>query len=249
MIVGPKKVVLITGGSRGIGRAICERFSKPDFIVLFLSKAFDGNAQSTCSSLASSAYQVRHFPVDVLDRDALRYMFEAIEAEYGLIDILINNAGVNKPTDFEDVTEEDWDFVVDTNLKGIFNVTQLAFPLLKKSSSASIVHVGSVSGQYGGPRTVHYACSKAGLISLSQVVARCGAEFGIRSNVVAAGLIDSDMANAGLAHGAVGSAASNILLGRLGTSREVADACFFLASEESRYVTAQTLNVNGGLYF
>ena len=106
-----------------------------------------------------------------------------------------------------------------------------------------------MSGQYGGPRTAHYAASKAGLISLAQVIARFGAPLGVRSNVVAAGLIASDMADAGMAAASVQKAAENILLKRLGSSHEVADAVVFLASDASAYITAQTLNVNGGLYF
>jgi 3-oxoacyl-[acyl-carrier protein] reductase len=122
-------------------------------------------------------------------------------------------------------------------------------PLLKDAGGGSIVHISSVSGQYGGPRTAHYAASKAGLISLAQVIARFGAGSNIRSNTVAAGLIASDMAAAGMANAAVQKAAETIVLKRLGTTQEVADAVVFLASDAASYITAQTLNVNGGLYF
>jgi 3-oxoacyl-[acyl-carrier protein] reductase len=120
---------------------------------------------------------------------------------------------------------------------------------MKQAGGGAIVHIGSVSGQYGGPRTAHYAASKAGLISLSQVIARFAAKWNIRSNVVAAGLIQSEMAAAGMAAPAVAKAAESIVAGRLGTADEVADAVVFLAGDASRYITAQTLNVNGGLYF
>jgi len=135
------------------------------------------------------------------------------------------------------------------NLKGPFICCQEALPLLQARGAGSIVNIGSVSGQYGGPRTAHYAASKAGLISLGQVVARFGAKHKIRCNTVAAGLIASDMAAAGMQSGAVSKAAESILLGRLGTPEEVARAVVFLASEEAGYITAQTINVNGGLYF
>jgi 3-oxoacyl-[acyl-carrier protein] reductase len=134
-------------------------------------------------------------------------------------------------------------------LKGPFICCQVFMPLLAEAGGGSIVHIGSVSGQYGGPRTAHYAASKAGLISLSQVVARFGAQTSVRSNVVAAGLIASDMADAGLAVASVQKAAEGILLKRLGTSAEVADAVTFLSCDASSYITAQTINVNGGLYF
>ena len=139
--------------------------------------------------------------------------------------------------------------ILDTNLKGPFICAQVFLPLLKEAGGGSIVHIGSVSGQYGGPRTAHYAASKAGLISLAQVIARFGAPHNIRSNTVAAGLIASEMAAAGMAAASVQKAAEAIVLKRMGTQREVADAVVFLASDASSYITAQTLNVNGGLYF
>jgi 3-oxoacyl-[acyl-carrier protein] reductase len=168
---------------------------------------------------------------------------------FGAISILVNNAGVNKPTDFDQVGDADWDSVLGVNLKGPFICAQTFLPLLKEAGDSSIVHIGSVSGQYGGPRTAHYAASKAGLISLAQVIARFGAAYGIRSNTVAAGIIASEMGQAGLAAASVQKAAESILLGRTGLAREVADAVVFLASPASSYITAQTLNVNGGLYF
>jgi 3-oxoacyl-[acyl-carrier protein] reductase len=168
---------------------------------------------------------------------------------FGPISVLVNNAGINKPTDFDQLSDEDWDTILATNLKGPFICAQTFLPLLKEAGGGSIVHIGSVSGQYGGPRTAHYAASKAGLISLAQVIARFGAPHNIRSNTVAAGLIASDMAAAGMAAASVQKAAESIVLKRLGTTREVADAVVFLASDASSYITAQTLNVNGGLYF
>ena len=187
-------------------------------------------------------------PMDVTDRARVEYV--AREAKkFGKISILVNNAGINKPTDFDKVEDADWDLIVDTNLKGPFVCAQVFLPLLAEAGGGSIVHIGSVSGQYGGPRTAHYAASKAGLISLAQVIARFGAASGVRSNVVAAGLIASDMGNAGLQAASVQKAAEGIILKRLGRTDEVADAVVFLASDASSYITAQTLNVNGGLYF
>jgi 3-oxoacyl-[acyl-carrier protein] reductase len=139
--------------------------------------------------------------------------------------------------------------ILNTNLKGPFICAQAFLPLLKEAGNGSVIHIGSVSGQYGGPRTAHYAASKAGLVSLAQVVARFGAQYGIRSNTVAAGIVMSDMAQAGLAAASVQKAAEGILLKRLGQAREIADAVVFLSSDASSYITAQTINVNGGLYF
>jgi 3-oxoacyl-[acyl-carrier protein] reductase len=187
--------------------------------------------------------------MDVTQRADVEAASRDTKKAFGAISILVNNAGINKPADFDKVTDADWDDILATNLKGPFVCAQVFLPLLAESGGGSIVHIGSVSGQYGGPRTAHYAASKAGLISLAQVIARFGAQYGVRSNTVAAGLIASDMAASAMTSQAVQNAAQNILLKRLGATREVADAVVFLASEASSYITAQTLNVNGGLYF
>ena len=147
------------------------------------------------------------------------------------------------------VTDDEWDEVLDVNLKGVFICTQEALPLLKKSDGGSIINIGSVSGQYGGPRTPHYAASKAGLISLSQVIARFVAKDNIRCNTVAAGLIETSMAKDGLKSDIVKKISEGIMMNRLGSSKEVADVVVFLASDQSSYITAQTINVNGGIYF
>ena len=160
-----------------------------------------------------------------------------------------NNAGINRPSDFDQVTDDDWDLVLDTNLKGPYMVSQTFLPLLKEAGGGSIVHIGSVCGQYGGPRTAHYSASKAGLMSLAQVIARFGAASNIRSNIVSPGLIATEMGAAGLASPIVQKAAESIILKRLGETHEVADAVVFLASDAASYITAQILNVNGGLYF
>jgi len=188
-------------------------------------------------------------PMNVTDRASIKDALAKAESALGPISVLVNNAGINKPTDFDQVTDADWDEILGVNLKGPFAVSQEALPFLKRACGGSIVMIGSVSGQYGGPRTAHYAASKAGLISLAQVIARFGAKHNIRCNTLAAGLIQSEMAAQGLVNAAVQSAAQNIILGRMGTTDEVADAVVFLASDASRYITAQTLNVNGGLYF
>ncbi len=172
-----------------------------------------------------------------------------ITANEGMLDVLVNNAGINDPQDFDKITPEEWDRIMSVNLKGPFLCTQRCLDLLKKSKGASVINIGSVSGQYGGPRTAHYAASKAGLISMTQVAARFGAQWNIRCNTVAAGLVVSDMADAGMQNPAVQKAAENVLLKRFAAASEVADSVAYLASDESSYITAQTINVNGGLYF
>jgi 3-oxoacyl-[acyl-carrier protein] reductase len=242
------KCAVVTGGSRGIGRAIALGLAEAGADVLITYRERHGDADAVVREILSKNRRAKAVSMDVTNPVSIAA--GATEAAgFGTISILVNNAGVNKPTDFDQIKDGDWDFILDTNLKGPFLVAQAFLPLLKQANGASVVHIGSVSGQYGGPRTAHYAASKAGLISLSQVLARFGAPHNIRSNVVAAGLIASEMAAGGLQAASVQKAAENILLGRMGTPQEVGDAVTFLTSDASSYITAQTINVNGGLYF
>lgn len=241
-------IAVVTGAGSGIGRAIAQGFAREGATVAALD--IDGATAAKAATEINGAGGVAHaFTLDVRDRTACRDVAAKIASEVGQVSILVNNAGINKPTDFDQISAADWDDILAANLKGPFLVSQTFLPLLKSAGGGAMVHIGSVSGQYGGPRTAHYAASKAGLISLSQVIARFGAQYNVRSNVVAAGMIASEMAAGGLQAAAVQKAAENILLRRMGRPEEVADAVVFLASEASSYVTAQTLNVNGGLYF
>jgi 3-oxoacyl-[acyl-carrier protein] reductase len=242
------KCAVVTGGSRGIGRAVAIGLAKAGADVLFTYRDNGAEAAVTSVEIARHGRRSLAVPMDVTDRASVDTT--AREArKFGPISILVNNAGINKPTDFDKIEDADWDTILNTNLKGPFICAQTFLPLLADAGGGSIVHIGSVSGQYGGPRTAHYAASKAGLISLAQVIARFGAASNVRSNVVAAGLIASDMGNAGLQAASVQKAAEGIILKRLGRTDEVADAVVFLASDAASYITAQTLNVNGGLYF
>lgn len=243
------KTAFVTGGSRGIGKSIVGRLAEAGARVAFTYRDKQDEAKVLQDSLNKADKPALSIQMDVANRQSIQGAMKQAADHFGGFSILVNNAGINKPTDFDQVTDEDWDQILTVNLRGPFICSQVALPYLTASGGGSIVHIGSVSGQYGGPRTAHYAASKAGLISLAQVIARFGAKSNIRSNVVAAGLIQSDMAAAGLASAVVAKAAENIVLGRMGTTTEVADAVVFLASDAASYITAQTINVNGGLYF
>lgn len=243
------KASVVTGGGRGIGRAISLALAAKGASVLLSYLQDETSARETVdliSSLGGSALAVQ---ADVRNRPSVRKVIEVAGQHFGGIDVLVNNAGINHPADFDQISDDEWDAILTVNLKGPFICAQEVLPALKRRGGGSIINIGSVSGQYGGPRTAHYAASKAGLISLGQVIARFGAPFGIRCNTVAAGMIQSEMASSALASDAVSRATSGILLGRLGTAEEVAQVVVFLASDVSSYITAQTINVNGGLYF
>jgi len=239
---------VVTGGSRGIGRAIAIGLAEAGSDVILTYKSNRTEAENVVAAIEKLGRRALALPMDVADRKSVESAAKDAQA-FGALSILVNNAGINKPTDFDQVSDGDWDEILDTNLKGPFVVAQVFLPLLKAAGGGSIVNISSVSGQYGGPRTAHYAASKAGLISLAQIIARFGAQHNVRSNTIAAGLIASDMAAAGMAAASVQKAAEGIVLKRLGTPQEVADAVVFLASDASSYITAQTINVNGGLYF
>ena len=242
------KCAAVTGGSRGIGAAIAIGLAEAGADVLLTYREKHAEAHDVAKKIEALGRRALAVKMDVTHRLEVEQAAEQARA-FGPISILVNNAGINKPTDFDAVTDADWDMIVDANLKGPFVVSQVFLPLLKEAGGGAITHIGSVSGQYGGPRTAHYAASKAGLISLAQVIARFGAQYHVRSNTVAAGLIASQMAAAGMASAAVQKAAETIILKRMGTPQEVADAVVFLSSDAASYITAQTLNVNGGLYF
>ena len=237
------KFVFISGGSRGIGAALVDAFSNAGSRVVFSYKSAVDQALELSKRFACQAVKM-----DVQRKDEIKYAVDFCKEKFGRIDVLINNAGINKPTDFDQIQEGDWDEIIGTNLKGPFLVSQAFFELLSVGGG-SIINVSSVSGQYGGPRTAHYAASKAGLNSLSQVMARFGASKGIRSNSLGVGLIQSPMAQSAINDPSVQKAVDGILLGRFGTYEEVAKAALFLGSDSSSYITGQTINVNGGLYF
>lgn len=243
------KICLVTGGGRGIGRAIVKKLSDKGAEVFFTYIEDKLSADNLIYELENKGSNIHCLQMDVSNRTSVKLAFSHINEIVDKIDVLVNNAGINKPEDFDKITDEDWAAVMNVNLNGPFIVTQEALQLLKKSASASVINIGSVSGQYGGPRTAHYAASKAGLISLGQVIARFSAKYNIRCNTVAAGLIASEMADEGLKSAAVAQASESILLKRFGKQSEVAAVVAFLASDESSYITAQTINVNGGLYF
>lgn len=243
------KNILITGASRGIGFEILKSISDSADLIIFTYHKNHKLAAKIQNDLRMQNKDCKIFvqKLDIKSEASIDKFLNFISKKNIKIDGLVNNAGINKPTDFNKVESSDWDQILDTNLKGPFMLSQKIESYLRKGSS--IVNIGSVSGQYGGPRTPHYAVSKAGLISLSQVMARYFSKKNIRVNTLCAGIISSDMGNKGLKSKAVLKASENILLGRLGDQSEIAEVVHFLLSDMSSYITAQTINVNGGIYF
>ncbi len=237
------KVALITGSSRGIGKAIALEFAKEGANIILNYVSIDETARNTKAQIEQFGVRVAVSKFDVRKREEIGKAKRLVEKELGGLDILVNNAGINRPNDFDKITEEEWDEVLAVNLKGAFLVTQTFADII--SDGGSIINISSVSGQYGGPRTTHYAVSKAGLIALTHNMAIFFSKRNIRVNCIAPGLIESDMAEAARGLGVE----EKILLKRFGLPKEVAKAAVFLASEEASYLTGQTINVNGGMLF
>ena len=191
------KNAIVTGGSRGIGKAIAIDLASNGANVAITYLSNDKEAKKVKEEIERNfSVKVEIFTLDVRSEENIKSTFQNIFELFGHIDILVNNAGINAPIDFDKTTLDSWNNILSVNLTGPFLCSKEI--IVYMNENGSIIHIGSVSGQYGGPRTAHYAASKAGLISLSQVIGRFLAPKNIRSSVVAAGLIASDMAEAGL---------------------------------------------------
>jgi 3-oxoacyl-[acyl-carrier protein] reductase len=239
------KICLITGGTGLIGQEIINEFLAEGATVIF---TFNNNSLKAKKFLLNKK-NLYCYKLDIRKKSSIKKLFKYIGKKFKKLDVIVNNAGINDPTDFDKITEKDWDKILEVNLRGPFMLMQESLKIISKSGSGSIINVSSVSGQYGGPRTAHYAASKAGLISLNQVAARFFSKYGVRCNSLVPGIIKSEMAQKAMKSKKMKSINSSILLQRQGSAKEVARCASFLASKESSYMTAQILNVNGGLYF
>ena len=234
------KTALVTGSSRGIGRAIAIHMASAGANVIITYH----RAQEAANEVAAQIQADLVLRLDVTSADSVNSAFQAIQTQYHHLDILVNNAGLNRPNDFDVQTLDEWNEVIDANLRGVFLCTQAALPLLR--SGGRIINIGSVSGQLGGPRSPAYAAAKAGAIGLTHCMARFFAKRQITVNCVSPGIVDNDLTRQTMPPSLRSSRLQNILMGRLGTADEIAEAVCFLCSDGSSFITAHTLNVNGG---
>ena len=242
------KVAVITGGSRGIGREIALAFAREGcrIVVNYISRV--DLADETVKTIQTTGSQAMAIRADVSRRPEVREMFCRTIEKFGRIDILVNNAGINRRGWFEEATDEDWDRIMEVNLKGPFICSQEVFSYMKKQQSGRIINISSVAGQYHGPKTVHYAVSKAGLNSLTKVIARYGAEHNILVNAVAPGIMWTDQTADELTSPAGQKIIDMTLVKRPGQLQDVSSTCILLASEEQNYITGQVISVSGGAY-
>ena len=239
------RVALVTGASRGIGRAIALKLAAQGATVV--AAAREQNAAATVEEITAAGGKAEVASVDVADAAAIDALVAGTLERHGQIDILVNNAGITKDQLLLRMKRADWDAVIATNLTGAFALTQAVLKPMIRQKSGRIVCISSVVGQSGNPGQANYAASKAGLIGFAKSVAQEVASRNITVNVVAPGLIETDMTRA-ITGDAREEWAARIPLKRLGTADDIAAAVCFLASPEASYITGHVLAVNGGMY-
>ena len=240
-------VTLITGGSRGIGEAIVEKFASEGSDIAFTYVSSAERAEGIANNI-SSLYNVKviAYQSDASKFDEAQKLVTEVNKEFGKVDTLINNAGITKDTLMLRMSEEQWDRVIEVNLKSVFNLTKHILRPMLKSRRGSIINMSSVVGVFGNAGQANYAASKAGIIGFSKSIAKEVGSRSIRCNVIAPGFIETDMTEE-LDEKTKENFLANIPLKRLGTGAEVANACLYLASDMSEYITGQVISVCGGL--
>jgi 3-oxoacyl-[acyl-carrier protein] reductase len=240
-----QQVAVVTGAGRGLGRAIALRFAAEGADVVCLSRSSE-NAESAAEAVRESGRQAWAIPADVGDSDSVNQAVKQILSEVGKVDILVNNAGVTRDGLLMRMSEQDWDLVLDTNLKGAFLLTKAFTRPMMKQRKGRIINISSVIGLIGNAGQVNYAASKAGLIGMTKSVARELASRNITTNVIAPGFIRSDMTSK-LKEEQKEAILAGIPLGEMGEPEDIAQAALFLAGPGARYITGQVLTVDGGM--
>ncbi|MBD2700351.1 3-oxoacyl-[acyl-carrier-protein] reductase [Spirosoma sp. BT702] len=240
------KVALITGASRGIGRAMAQKFAKEGATVAFTYLSSVEKGQALEEELRTFGGQVKGYRSDASDFQAAEELINQVIADFGKLDVLINNAGITKDGLLMRMSEEQWDSVITVNLKSVFNLTKAAIKPMMKAKAGSIINLTSVVGIRGNAGQANYAASKAGIIGFTKSVALELGSRNIRSNAIAPGFIETEMTGE-INEKALEDWKQQIPMKRGGQPDEVADCAVFLASDLSRYITGQVLQVDGGM--
>lgn len=235
-----QRVALVTGGTRGIGKAICIMLRDQGFRVV---ANYAGNDSAAEKFSVETGIPVCKF--DVSDYDACQKGVEKIAAEFGPVDVLVNNAGITRDGVLMKMSLAEWQAVIDTNLGSCFNLSHAVFPSMKERGYGRIINIGSINGQAGQYGQVNYAAAKSGMHGFTKALAQEGARFGITVNAVAPGYTDTDMVAAVPAQ-VLEKIVAKIPVGRLGKAEEIARGVMFLASEDAGFITGSTISINGG---
>ncbi|MGD0960139.1 MAG: 3-oxoacyl-ACP reductase FabG [Methylomonas sp.] len=238
-----KQIAIVTGASRGIGRAIAEKLCADGFYVI-------GTATTDSGGAAISEYlgqSGKGFKLDVADAEAIEVFMKTVTDDFGVPAVMVNNAGITRDNLLMRMKDEEWDAVIATNLTSIFRMSRAVIRGMMKARYGRIINISSVVGATGNPGQTNYAAAKAGMIGFTKSMAREVGSRGITVNTVAPGFIDTDMTNELSAEIKTGLLAG-IAMGRLGQPEDIAHAVSFLASAQAGYITGETLHVNGGMY-
>ncbi len=233
-------VAIVTGGTRGIGRAICKALQDDGFTVVASYAGNDEKARAFTDETGIAAYKF-----DVGDHEATIAACEKIASDVGPIDVVVNNAGITRDGTLLKMSYEEWDEVMRTNLGGCFNMAKATFAGMKDRKWGRIINIGSINGQAGQYGQVNYAAAKSGIHGFTKALAQEGARYGITVNAIAPGYIDTDMV-AAVPENVLEKIVAKIPVGRLGQASEIARGVSFLASEQGAFVTGSTLSINGG---
>jgi len=240
-----KPVALVTGAQRGIGAAIARKLGRDGFSLALAARSADA-LRTFAGELAAEGIDAQAFPCDVSDAAQVELLIKGVQDRFGRLDALVNNAGITRDGLLLRMKEEDWDAVIDINLKSVFLLSKAALRMLMKSPQGRIVNISSVVGVTGNPGQTNYAASKAGIIGFTKAVAREYASKGLTANAVAPGFIETEMTGH-LNEAQKAAALQAIPSGRLGKGDEVAAAVSFLVSPSAAYITGQVLCVDGGM--
>lgn len=240
------KVALVTGASRGIGRAIALALAAQGADVAVNYAGSEAAAKEVAAEIEAMGRKAFVIQADIASTEASTAMVDAVVKEFGRIDVLVNNAGITRDGLLMRMKEEDWDAVITTNLKGVFNGTKAAIKYMMKQRSGSIVNISSIVGVMGNAGQANYCAAKAGVIGFTKATAKEVAARGIRVNAIAPGFIKTDMTSV-LPEKVVEAMLAGIPLNRLGETEDIAKAVLFLASSDANYITGQTLHVDGGM--
>jgi 3-oxoacyl-[acyl-carrier protein] reductase len=242
------KIVLITGSGRGIGLEIARAFAS-EGATLVLNDVNEDQLDKSLKEITSISPKSIGRLCDISKKDQVVKMVTEVVSEFSRIDVLVNNAGIGTPTPFLEIGEEEWDKVIDVNLKGTFLVTQQVVAQMVKQRYGRIVTISSLSGKMGGVATgIHYSISKGGLIVMTRQVAREFGAYNITANAVAPSFVETDLLKSLQLEGKKEDLARLNVIQRLATTDDVANAVLFLASDRSSFITGETVNVNGGRY-
>jgi 3-oxoacyl-[acyl-carrier protein] reductase len=240
------KVAVITGATRGIGKGIAEKFAKEGASIAFTFVSSEEKAKILESELSQSGIRAKGYRSNAGDFNAAQDLIDSIVSDFGQIDILINNAGITKDGLLMRMSEENWDDVMDINLKSVFNLTKASLRTFLKQKSGSIINMSSIVGVQGNAGQSNYSASKAGIIGFTKSIAQELGSRNIRCNAIAPGFIATEMTDS-LGDDVIGKWVENIPLKRPGSTEDVANCCLFLGSDMGSYVSGQVISVCGGM--